>query len=761
MQTLTLSQKVRLDLFSWRSFLAILILATTATTQQVLAQTFYDDAVTLTQQPTGTTSQPVSYAGKRLDAPYSTYPRLGNVGATPVVSTPNIGTYDLNNTSQLTLNTANVIVSAPGRGSTYNSVRLLYRVYLSSSLAPSYTYSVPLTQTGTDSYGDPIYQNTTDFAINLLNGLTSGGTYSIDVRFQVALSDGTYQADPDGAYSLSFDVTAPPITPAGGTTTWQSTSSSDWFLASNWTNGVPNASANAIIPENTAGTNIVFPVLNDLTRHYVVKNLTLQGNTASGKAQITIQNALLRVYGDISQITGGLVGAYSNNIGIADSTQNSTLVLAGADQFVTGQLRVPDIIVTGSGTKSVLNALIPSNTLSFRPTNATAGVIVQSAGTKTNSDGSTSYVFDTTGNSLINLTTTGIINANAGSNETNSSYVKGILTASGQLIAGNRQIFGNIGLEFLPNHSAANITVTRTIGDPLIGPTTPTPGITPVPIKRQYQIVGDDNSASSATTSSANDVLFHYSASTYELNGITESNLTMFRTNTGSAPYTPVNGTLDVATHTVTQIGLPTFSNFYLTLGDKTNPLPVSLIAFTATRSNQNVLLAWATATEQNSAGFEVQVSTDGASFRKLAFVASQSPNSSQKLAYTYTDVEAGKTGTRYYRLRQLDITGEEAFSPVRVVTFDGTAAATALSAYPNPFADKVAFNLDATATGTNGNAHVQLLDMTGRIVREQNLTIQNASLTLDNLSDLRSGLYMVRITLPDGSAKTLRVQKQ
>lgn len=761
MQTLTLSQKVRLDLFSWRSFLAILILATTATTQQVLAQTFYDDAVTLTQQPTGTTSQPVSYAGKRLDAPYSIYPRLGNVGATPVVSTPNIGTYDLNNTSQLTLNTANVIVSAPGRGSTYNSVRLLYRVYLSSSLAPGYTYSVPLTQTGTDSYGDPVYQNTTDFAVNLLNGLTSGGTYSIDVRFQVALSDGTYQADPDGAYSLSFDVTAPPITPAGGTTTWQSTSSSDWFLASNWTNGVPNASANAIIPENTAGTNIVFPVLNDLTRHYVVKNLTLQGNTASGKAQITIQNALLRVYGDISQITGGLVGAYSNNIGIADSTQNSTLVLAGADQFVTGQLRVPDIIVAGSGTKSVLNALIPSNTLSFRPTNATAGVIVQSAGTKTNSDGSTSHVFDTTGNSLINLTTTGIINANAGSNETNSSYVKGILTASGQLIAGNRQIFGNIGLEFLPNHSAANITVTRTIGDPLIGPTTPTPGITPVPIKRQYQIVGDDNSASSATTSSANDVLFHYSASTYELNGITESNLTMFRTNTGSAPYTPVNGTLDVATHTVTQIGLPTFSNFYLTLGDKTNPLPVSLIAFTATRSNQNVLLAWATATEQNSAGFEVQVSTDGASFRKLAFVASQNPNSSQKLAYTYTDVEAGKTGTRYYRLRQLDITGEEAFSPVRVVTFDGVSAAGALSAYPNPFADKVAFNLDATAVGANGNAHVQLLDMTGRTVREQNLTVQNASLTLDNLSDLRSGLYMVRITLPDGSAKALRVQKQ
>ncbi|TDN38999.1 hypothetical protein A8B98_21100 [Hymenobacter sp. UV11] len=156
-----------------------------------------------------------------------------------------------------------------------------------------------------------------------------------------------------------------------------------------------------------------------------------------------------------------------------------------------------------------------------------------------------------------------------------------------------------------------------------------------------------------------------------------------------------------------------------------------------------------------------MQVSTDGTSFRKLAFLASQNPNSAQKLQYTYTDAEAGKTGTRYYRLRQLDITGEESFSPVRAVNFDGATATSALAAYPNPFADKVAFNLDATTIGANGSAHVQLLDMTGRIVREQNLTVQNASLTLDNLSDLRSGLYMARITLPNGSAKTLRVQKQ
>lgn len=341
-----------------------------------------------------------------------------------------------------------------------------------------------------------------------------------------------------------------------------------------------------------------------------------------------------------------------------------------------------------------------------------------------------------------------------------NTYIKGVARVSRNLDAsnGNSSDFGNIGLEMKANHSVTSgIIIFRVVGDALTGPT----GSTAVPIKRQYQIQGDDNSYSTAYASSASDITFHYLASADELNGIMESNLTMFVTTTGGTPYTPIGGTLDINKHTVTRTGLPSLAAYTLTLGDKTNPLPVSLTAFTATRSNQNVLLAWATATEQNNAGFEVQVSTNGTTFHKLAFIASQSPNSSQKLAYTYTDAEAGKSGTRYYRLRQLDITGGESFSPVRAVAFDGAAVAVALSAYPNPFGDKVDFNLDASTLGTNGVAQVQLLDMTGRIVREQSLTVQNASLTLDNLSDLRSGLYVARIMLPNGVTKTIRIQKQ
>ena len=374
-----------------------------------------------------------------------------------------------------------------------------------------------------------------------------------------------------------------------------------------------------------------------------------------------------------------------------------------------------------------------------------------------NSSGTIVTVFDTTGNSYIQLVSSSTISMVPGQSETATSYIKGVTRAARQLVAGVKNTFGNIGLDLTANHTPGSIFVYRVVGDALTGPV----ASNAVPIKRQYKIVGDDNSESAATAGSTLDVVFHYLDSQDERNGIMESNLTMFRSKVNGAPYTPVRGTLDENGNTVTRLALPSLTTFFLTLGDRTNPLPVSLTAFTATRNNKSAVLAWTTASELNNTGFEVQVSTNGTTFRKLAFVASQNSNSNQKLEYTYTDTEAGKTGIRYYRLRQIDIDGKEAFSPVRTLSFDGAVATTVgLAAYPNPFTDNVAFNLDETVLG-NGVARVQLIDMAGRTVREQNLSLENAGLSIQGLDGLRSGLYLARITLPNGTTQTVRIQKQ
>jgi hypothetical protein len=740
----------------------VMLLTGLGASHAALAQDFFNDAITLTQKPTGGTSATANYKGQAADSPYDGYTPMGNTSSSPVVTAPALGTYDLNNNSTLTITGGLLNVSRPGRNRQYPGAQINYRVYLTNTPAPAYSI-LNLTAAGTDANGDLIFQNT-NASVDLLSGLVNGGNYTIDVQFSVDVkntSTGSISSvtDPsNSSYPRAFYVTPPPVTPAGGTTTWQSTTanggSTDWLLASNWSNGVPSATSNAIIPPKNNSA-IVYPVLNNPTATYAVNNLTLQGNTGSSAAQLTIGTATLSVYGNINQPAGGLAGNTIGIAGVADATQNSTLILAGADQIITGQLLVADIIVAGSGIKSVINIVTPSNTLSFRPTSASAGVIIQSAAQDTGS-GAVVTVFDTTKNSYIALLSSSTVSLIPGDAETNTSYVKGVMRADRNLVNGRVNTFGNIGLDLTPNHTPGLIVVYRVVGDPLTGPL----ASGAVPTKRYFQIQGDDNSANSGFTGSNLTATFHYLNSADELNGIQEQNLTLFSALQNGAPFTPAYGTLNQANRTVTRVALPSFSNFYLTLGDRTNPLPVSLTAFSATVAGANVNLAWTTATEKNSAGFEVQVSTTGSTYRKLAFVASKSPNSQQQQNYTYVDTEAGKTGTRYYRLRQVDLDGTESFSPVRTASFSGSAVATAPSAYPNPFTSYVDLNIDAATAGT-APVRVQLIDMTGRIVREQLISVENASLRLNALDGLNTGLYLAKVSLPNGTTQTLRIQKQ
>ena len=738
----------------------VVLLAGLGASHAALAQDFYNDAITLTQKPTGGSNSTKNYKGSALDAPYNGYTPMGNTSSSPTVTAPDLGTYDLNNNSTLTLSGGFLNVSKPGRGRSYPSAQVNYRVYLTGTTAPAYNI-LNLTAAGTDSNGDPIFQNTAA-SVDLLSGLVNGGNYTVDVQFSVNVNvNGSISSftDPsNSSYTLAFYVTPPPVTPTGGTTTWQSTTanggSTDWLLASNWSNGVPTATSNAIIPPKTNSA-IVYPILNDPTATYAVNNLTLQGNTGSSAAQLTIGTATLRVFGNINQPAGGLAGNTINNAGVTDPIRNSTLVLAGADQIVTGQLVVADIIVAGSGVKSVINIVTPSNTLAFRPTSATDGVIIQSAAQDTGS-GTVTTVFDTTKNSYIALLANSSVSLVPGDAETNTSYVKGVMRADRSLTNGINNTFGNIGLELTANHTPGSIIVYRVVGDPLTGPL----ASGAVPTKRYYQIQGDDNSANSGFAGSNLTAVVHYLNSADELNGIQESNLTLFSALQNGAPFTPAYGTLNQANRTVTRVALPSYPNFYLTLGDRTRPLPVSLTAFSATAAGVNANLAWTTASEKNSSGFEVQVSTNGSDYRKIGFVASSSPNSQQKQNYTFVDTEAGKTGTRYYRLRQLDLDGTESFSPVRTVIFNGSVLATTITAYPNPFTSYVDLNIDATTAGT-APVRVQLIDMTGRVVQEQVISVENASLRIKALDGLRSGLYLAKVSLPNGATQTLRIQKQ
>lgn len=178
-------------------------------------------------------------------------------------------------------------------------------------------------------------------------------------------------------------------------------------------------------------------------------------------------------------------------------------------------------------------------------------------------------------------------------------------------------------------------------------------------------------------------------------------------------------------------------------------PLPVGLSGFTATRQSSTALLAWATASETNNKGFDIERSADGIVWSPIGFVNSKAAygNSNQKLLYSYID-KAPLTGTNYYRLQQTDIDGKHAYSMVRQLFFDN---GNIINIHPNPAKDYV------TIDGLAGDESIRIYDATGRVVKE----IKSAPLSVTILlNTLNEGLYQVSIINVHGTIVSRKIVK-
>jgi len=191
-------------------------------------------------------------------------------------------------------------------------------------------------------------------------------------------------------------------------------------------------------------------------------------------------------------------------------------------------------------------------------------------------------------------------------------------------------------------------------------------------------------------------------------------------------------------------------------------PLPVVLTAFTATAvGNRDAQLAWTTASEVNSAYFDVERSLDGTTFTKVGQLAAQGTTAaSTSYAFTDRNVASLTTGAVYYRLRQVDRDATATYAPVRTVSFT-KAPVAALSLFPNPA--QLATGLDLRQLPASATYQMQLLDATGRLVRAASLL--GGQVQPLNLTDLATGTYHVLVTgtQADGAPlrQTLRLTKE
>ena len=186
-------------------------------------------------------------------------------------------------------------------------------------------------------------------------------------------------------------------------------------------------------------------------------------------------------------------------------------------------------------------------------------------------------------------------------------------------------------------------------------------------------------------------------------------------------------------------------------------PLPVELTAFSGRWAAEAAELSWATATEKNSSHFVVERSVSGeAGFQAVGQVQAHGTSSSPQ-AYKLRDADAGAQGVArlYYRLRQVDLDGKQAFSPVITVAVgQRSAAAPQLEVYPNPAPDAQAVWVHCPNLPAAGGT-VRTYSELGQLVSQFPVVAGTARLALPALAP---GLYQV--VLRDAAGQKLATQR-
>lgn len=185
--------------------------------------------------------------------------------------------------------------------------------------------------------------------------------------------------------------------------------------------------------------------------------------------------------------------------------------------------------------------------------------------------------------------------------------------------------------------------------------------------------------------------------------------------------------------------------------------LPVTLIGFTAEKSNTGTLLQWKTSDETNNKEFVIERSTDGKAFRAIGKVAG-SGDSSKEQSYAYHDVAPVAGAINYYRLKQVDFDGKSERSAVRPVNYrDSDDTKSRINIYPNPGADELNIRLGESL---EGKVMVRLVDMNGKCMLSRSYTNPAEVISVPGIRPLRAGMYVVEVESADGVVQNTRFNK-
>ncbi|MCA0447182.1 MAG: T9SS type A sorting domain-containing protein [Bacteroidetes bacterium] len=205
--------------------------------------------------------------------------------------------------------------------------------------------------------------------------------------------------------------------------------------------------------------------------------------------------------------------------------------------------------------------------------------------------------------------------------------------------------------------------------------------------------------------------------------------------------------------------------------------LPVELASFTGKWINGNVLLNWATATETNNFGFEIQkriaepealegsasgisnqdpsrASGSRSEWETIGFVAGKG-TTTEAQSYSFSSPVTSPLSPALYRLKQIDLDGTTTFSQSIEVSGGNKPAVFSTRNYPNPFNPSTTIEFTLTESQP---VHFELFNIIGQRIMSKSLGRMDAGLhswSMDG-SFLASGFYTYRLTA--GNQSTTRM---
>ena len=164
--------------------------------------------------------------------------------------------------------------------------------------------------------------------------------------------------------------------------------------------------------------------------------------------------------------------------------------------------------------------------------------------------------------------------------------------------------------------------------------------------------------------------------------------------------------------------------------------LPVELVSFTGKTQQGKALLTWATASEKNNQGFDIEKSFDGKNFDKIAFVKG---NGISTITQNYNFTDHNFNQNAYYRLKQVDMDGTFDYSKTIALNTEGSKNKSVIKSYPNPVSDAL-----TVETSVSETSQLEIIDAIGRVVFKQNVESGNYQIPT---SSLVKGIYILRVS--------------